>query len=218
MERKVRILVIFEGNTVYIKQFSKELKSHLGEEAEIIVASNLRDAEVVARNIIDGNIFPDIILSDAFLEDVDRPDTLNLVSDIRSSFNGPILAISSFDNYNDELMACGADSKCYKTKAIVEAMAILSPEDKIKNKRIFDVNVSEYSLRFLYSCLLGFNDNSRKELNKIKKIAQKSNNAKLKEAVKFTEDNWDLAVKLRPPSSKYSKLMTEIREKLLQSF
>jgi len=218
MERKVRILVIFEGNTVYVKQFSEELKSHFREEIEIIIASNLKDAEVVSRKIIDGDIFPDIILSDAFLEDVDRPDTLNLVSDIRRSFDGPILAISSFDNYNDELMACGADSKCYKTKTIVKAMEILSPEDKIRNRRIFDANVSEYSLRFLYSCLLGFNDNSRKELNKIKKIAQKSDNTKLKEAVKFTEDNWDLAVKLRPPSSKYSKLMSEIREKLLQSF
>lgn len=218
MEREIRIVVIFEGNTVYIKQFSEELKSHFREGVEIIVASNLNDAELIVRRIIDATLSPDIILSDAFLSDVDRPDTLNLISDIRGSFEGPILAISSFDNYNEELLACGADSKCYKTRAIVEAVSILRPEGKARNKKIFDVNLSEYSLRFLYSCLSGFNDNSRKELHKIKKIAQKSNNAKLKEAVKFVEDNWDSAVKLRPPSLKYSKLMFEIRERLLKSF
>jgi len=212
-----KTIIIFEESIVYIKQFSKELKKHLGGEVDIISASNLKDARSILRKIADDEIWPDMIITDSRLESSDEPDVLDIIFEARKFFDGPILAMSSFDDHNNELLKNGADCKCYKTKAISEAIKILNPEDKKRVKKVLDVNLTEHSLRFLYSCLSGFNDESRKELAKLKVMAKKSRNSKLKEAIRFIEDNWNLGVSLGAPSSDYSKLMTGIREKLLQS-
>ena len=67
----------------------------------------------------------DLIAVDACVPG-DRPNSMELIRNIRKKFEGPIVAISSLSDYRELLMKAGCDYECKKTELFLEILEILA--------------------------------------------------------------------------------------------
>jgi len=98
-----RILIVEDNRDV--QMFYKDLLIGL----EIVCAFTVEEAR---QAFMDNSNFAAIVM-DACVPG-DEPTTPPLVRDFRKTFKGPMIATSSDDGYNNELMAAGCDYKSFK--------------------------------------------------------------------------------------------------------
>jgi len=109
-------------------------------------------SEVWAREAFDKNKEFDIIAIDACLTG-DEVDTIDLIKYIRSSYTGPMIAISSMDNYNKILVDAGCNHQMEKKyapayianllKSEIQSSSISKTDDQEKIEHIFQISVEE---------------------------------------------------------------------------
>uniref|UniRef100_A0A7C4M586 Response regulator n=1 Tax=candidate division CPR3 bacterium TaxID=2268181 RepID=A0A7C4M586_UNCC3 len=100
----IKILLV-EDEPIFANLIKNEIKK---ERVTILWAENIAEAEeYFSQN-------PDISL---IIMDANVPNKLNaipLIKEIRKTFNGPIIAFSSYAHYNDILFESGCDYKLLK--------------------------------------------------------------------------------------------------------
>ena len=89
---------------------------------KIIQAFSIEDAK---KAFDDNNSDLAIIAVDACVPGK-NPNTMNIVKSFRSSFKGPMIAISSRDDFNNMLMSAGCDHKADKHKLVEKIKQIFN--------------------------------------------------------------------------------------------
>ena len=96
------------------------IKQGLEGRVLVIQAFTIKEAEAAFKE------HPDLaaILMDACVPG-DKPNTMRLVEEMRKTFTGPIIAISSVADYRKELMEVGCDYEAEKTEAAQKVLGLV---------------------------------------------------------------------------------------------
>lgn len=114
----------------YFKTYSEPNKLIL------VTATSLKEAEMqfkenqdVKAIIIDGRIIGPSGFAPSATE---GPNTLNLASEFRKTFSGPMIAVSGSEDTQEELVNAGCDEACQKHEAVLRVLDLLN----LRKKRI----------------------------------------------------------------------------------
>ena len=104
-EGTLKKVLVVEDN----QEWSSLIRRGLGDKVLVVQAFTMEEAEAVFER------HPDlaVILMDACVPG-DKPNTMGLVRKMRKTFKGPIVAISNYDKYREELMRAGCDYEAEK--------------------------------------------------------------------------------------------------------
>jgi len=115
-EEKPKVLIVEDD-----KAWSELIRRGLGDKVLILFAHSLAEGEEVFRK----NLDIDLIIMDACVPG-DKPNAQFLVRDIRKTFTGPIIAMSSMPTYRKVLLAAGCDYEVEeKAQAAKKALELL---------------------------------------------------------------------------------------------
>ena len=110
-------ILIVEDVARYQEEYAKALQ----DKVIIIAARSLAEAW----KFFVSNTDLDLIVMDACVNNDERPDTRQLVSDIRKTFKGPMIASSGLSDYRDWLVQWGCDHKSAKHDVPEKVLEVL---------------------------------------------------------------------------------------------
>ena len=111
-----KILVV-EDNSSWADIIQRGLERGLGDKVKVLHASTIEEAESIFHQHSDLSI----VLMDACVPG-ERPTTLGLVRNIRETFKGPMVAMSSRPDYREQLVKAGCDHESGKDEVVKKAL------------------------------------------------------------------------------------------------
>ncbi len=110
-------VLIVEDVDRYQQQYARELQG----KVTVLPARSITEA----RKLFSENEDSDLIVMDACVDNDESPDTRELVSAIRRTFNGPMIASSGLPEYRDILVEWGCSHKASKDDVPKKVLEIL---------------------------------------------------------------------------------------------
>jgi hypothetical protein len=211
-------VVIFEDNMGTINKIIAELALAL-DNVDIVYAVDLKAANSIVEKVILGEIKPDLIACDACLNLDSRVDTATLVTKMRSVFTGAILAISSNDSFNDQLIKAGASHKCHKDNAGTAIINLLGENIEVPtilsyNGMTLDFARREYILSLLHACLVN-SDQMEKDINMLSEVVAMERNENAIKVVADVKAKISNLAKIEAGSEEHTTKLRQIRDDLI---
>ena len=178
--------------------------------------------ETEAKKIFNQSKKITIIAVDACLKD-NEPDTLELTAYIRSKYHGPIVAISSVEDYNKKLIKAGCSHQAMKDDAPSLIASLL--DQNFQCQTIPYVPAKEASLEIVLNILhkalvpAGINESMVLIGKLIKSVKETMNEENRKTLIKVKKDLRKLKTLGNDPfSDPYVKQLSLIRDTLIPLF